>query len=141
MADSAPGSTPTFIDTMWTPNDRKPWSLRIPYNFRGEWRGLYPDFLFVRSEPDGLVVDILDPHAISLSPGDRSGASCKVPSGRNWSAPCRLRSGKATVRAVMPLVLVDDVASRRRIKGSKSGQFKWASDQQGTSKVAEFLTS
>jgi type III restriction enzyme len=51
----------------WVRNpDRKPWSLRVPYRFRGEWCALYPDFLFVRSEQESLVVDILDPHAISL---------------------------------------------------------------------------
>jgi type III restriction enzyme len=32
----------------------------------GEWRALYPDFLVVRKAGKNLVVDILDPHLLSL---------------------------------------------------------------------------
>ena len=38
----------------------------MPYQATGEWKPLYPDFLVVRKEGKGLVVDILDPHALSL---------------------------------------------------------------------------
>jgi type III restriction enzyme len=52
----------------WLRNlDRKSWSLTVPYESGGEFRPLYPDFLFVRSTSDGLVVDLLDPHNIDLS--------------------------------------------------------------------------
>jgi type III restriction enzyme len=51
----------------WIRNpDRKPWSLCIPYRSGGGWKPLYPDFLMVRSEGRSLVVDILDPHTLSL---------------------------------------------------------------------------
>lgn len=51
----------------WIRNpDRKPWSLRIPYTFRGESRPLHPDFLIVRAEGDHMVIDLLDPHDVSL---------------------------------------------------------------------------
>lgn len=51
----------------WIRNpDRKSWSLRVPYRLGGEWRALYPDFLFVRSEGKDVRVDILDPHLLSL---------------------------------------------------------------------------
>lgn len=39
----------------------------MPYELGGEVRPMYPDFLVVRSEGSGLVVDILEPHAPSLS--------------------------------------------------------------------------
>ena len=52
----------------WLRNtDRKPWALCVPFEMGGEMRPMYPDFLFVRSEGSGLVVDIIEPHTISLS--------------------------------------------------------------------------
>ena len=51
----------------WLRNlDRKPYSICVPYELGGQVRGLYPDFLFVRETPRGLVADILDPHRIDL---------------------------------------------------------------------------
>jgi type III restriction enzyme len=53
---------------MWLRNfDRKSWSLTVPYESGGEFRALYPDFLFVRSTRDGCAVDLLDPHQIDLA--------------------------------------------------------------------------
>jgi type III restriction enzyme len=52
----------------WLRNtDRKPWALCVPYEVDGEARAMYPDFLLVRSESGNLMVDIIDPHAISLA--------------------------------------------------------------------------
>lgn len=52
----------------WLRNtDRKPWALCVPYEVEGEDKPMYPDFLIVRSEDDNLVVDIVDPHTISLA--------------------------------------------------------------------------
>ncbi|MDP9374425.1 MAG: DEAD/DEAH box helicase family protein [Chloroflexota bacterium] len=51
----------------WLRNpDRKPWSLRIPYRLGGAWHAVYPDFLIVRSVGGHLVVEILDPHLLTL---------------------------------------------------------------------------
>ncbi len=51
----------------WLRNlDRKPWSLCVPYEFEGEARGLYPDFLVFRRDGDDLTIDIVDPHSVSL---------------------------------------------------------------------------
>jgi type III restriction enzyme len=51
----------------WLRNsDRKAWSLTVPYLHFGECKPFYPDFLVIRKERRNLVVDILDPHAISL---------------------------------------------------------------------------
>jgi type III restriction enzyme len=48
----------------WIRNpERKDWSLRVPYRAAdGKYHPCYPDFLFVRSMHNGLIVDILDPH-------------------------------------------------------------------------------
>ena len=48
--------------------DRKPWSLEIPYTHGGEVRPLFPDLLVVRQAPDGegFRFDILEPHDPSL---------------------------------------------------------------------------
>jgi type III restriction enzyme len=52
----------------WLRNiDRKQWALAVPYELNGETKTLYPAFLVVREDHSGeLVVDILDPHSISL---------------------------------------------------------------------------
>jgi type III restriction enzyme len=55
-----------FVGWLRNP-DRKPWSLCVPYKLGGETQPLYPDFLVIRREGKNLVVDILDPHAVSLA--------------------------------------------------------------------------
>ena len=52
----------------WLRNpDRKSWSFTIPYERRpGEYKPVYPDFLFFREEGDRVVIDILDPHGAHL---------------------------------------------------------------------------
>jgi type III restriction enzyme len=51
----------------WLRNpDRKSWSLCVPYEMGGEWKGCYPDFLVVRKTNGGIVVDIVDPHLLSF---------------------------------------------------------------------------
>lgn len=39
----------------------------MPYEDGGEDRPMYPDFLLVRKQGKGLVVDIIDPHSIGLA--------------------------------------------------------------------------
>ena len=47
----------------WLRNQpRKPWAFCYPYTLDGDYKPCYPDFLFVRQTPQGLVCDILDPH-------------------------------------------------------------------------------
>jgi type III restriction enzyme len=48
---------------------RKPWALSLPYEMGGEVLPMYPDFLVVRAEGTGLVVDILEPHSPALTDG------------------------------------------------------------------------
>lgn len=46
---------------------RKPWALSLPYEFGGEDRPMYPDFLVVRKDGDDHIVDILEPHSPALA--------------------------------------------------------------------------
>jgi type III restriction enzyme len=51
----------------WLRNiDRKPWSLEIPYESGGEICPMFPDFVVIRAEGEGLVVDVLEPHRPDL---------------------------------------------------------------------------
>ena len=48
---------------------RKKWSLSIPYKRKGgQYKSLYPDFLFFRRDKDNnqIIIDILDPHGHHL---------------------------------------------------------------------------
>lgn len=52
----------------WLRNiERKPWALALPYEMGGEVKPMFPDFLVVRRDGAGLLVDILEPHAPSLA--------------------------------------------------------------------------
>jgi type III restriction enzyme len=44
---------------------RKAWAFGVPYNYRGEDRPMYPDFLFFRRQGAAVTVDILEPHSLS----------------------------------------------------------------------------
>lgn len=52
----------------WLRNqDRKRWSLTIPYERRpGEYKPVFPDFVFFQQDGDKVVIDILDPHGAHL---------------------------------------------------------------------------
>lgn len=52
----------------WLRNiERKPWALALPYEMGGEVKPMFPDFLVVRRDGAGMLVDILEPHAPSLA--------------------------------------------------------------------------
>lgn len=52
----------------WLRNyDRKQWALSTSYEMGGSVSPMYPDFLVVRKEGDGYLVDILEPHSSSLT--------------------------------------------------------------------------
>ncbi len=47
----------------WLRNpSRGSWALRIPYQIDGETKPAFPDFLVVRKDDAGYVVDVLEPH-------------------------------------------------------------------------------
>ena len=41
---------------------RSSWGLCIPCEINGETRPAYPDFLIIRKENSGYIVDVLEPH-------------------------------------------------------------------------------
>jgi type III restriction enzyme len=45
---------------------RRPWALQLPYDDGARVSPMFPDFLVVRLDGSGLVVDILEPHRSSL---------------------------------------------------------------------------
>lgn len=52
----------------WLRNyDRKHWALAMPYEMSGSVSPMYPDFLVVRKDGAGYLVDILEPHSPSLT--------------------------------------------------------------------------
>ena len=51
-----------FITWLRNPS-RKSWSLTIPYEMDGQYKPTYPDFLIVREDDAGYVLDILEPHS------------------------------------------------------------------------------
>lgn len=52
----------------WLRNqDRKPWSLEIPYETGGDIRPMFPDLVLARKVGSNHVIDILEPHDPSLS--------------------------------------------------------------------------
>lgn len=47
----------------WLRNpSRGSWALCIPYKNNGEVKGFYPDFLIIRKDETGYIMDILEPH-------------------------------------------------------------------------------
>lgn len=47
----------------WLRNpSRKPWALCMPYEMNGHIRAMYPDFIIIRKDAAGYLIDILEPH-------------------------------------------------------------------------------
>ncbi|WP_375104411.1 DEAD/DEAH box helicase [Paenibacillus sp. RS8] len=46
---------------------RKSWALCYVYEYGGEWKPGYPDFIIIRRGTDGMVIDLLEPHTGSLA--------------------------------------------------------------------------
>ncbi len=52
----------------WLRNyERKPWALQLPYEDGARVLPMFPDFLVVRQDGAGFVVDILEPHSAALA--------------------------------------------------------------------------
>ena len=69
----------------WLRNtDRKPWALCIPYDWKGEKKAMYPDFVIIRSEDGDLTADILEPHAIGFADGPAKAAGLAQFADKHW---------------------------------------------------------
>jgi len=80
---------------------RKPWALCVPYRWEGEDRPMYPDFLVVRKEAGRLVVDILEPHTISLADAPAKAAGL-----------ARFAAQHADMFGRIKLIMIDDKQSK-----------------------------
>ncbi len=52
----------------WMRNkERQSWALTVPYEISsGQFKSMYPDFLFFRKSIDGVTVALIDPHGVHL---------------------------------------------------------------------------
>lgn len=87
----------------WLRNtDRKAWAVCVPYEVSGEMRATYPDFLFVRKGSGGLVVDLIEPHTISLADAPAKAAGLAKFASQHFDAFGRIE-----------LILLDGKAEKR----------------------------
>jgi type III restriction enzyme len=106
----------------WLRNvDRKPWAICVPYEVDGEDRPMYPDFLVVRTEGKRLVVDMIEPHSISLADAPAKAAGLARFADKHADKFGRIElillDGKVSKR----LDLTDETA-RRKVRGLKLTQ-------------------
>jgi type III restriction enzyme len=103
----------------WLRNmDRKPWAVCVPYEVDGESRAMYPDFLFVRLEKKQVIVDLIEPHSISLadSPAKAAGLAkfAALHADKFGRIELILLDGKTSKR----LDLTDEIV-RNKVRGVK----------------------
>ncbi|HEX3129387.1 MAG TPA: hypothetical protein VH394_18775, partial [Thermoanaerobaculia bacterium] len=103
----------------WLRNiDRKPWALCVPYEVDGEDRPMYPDFIIIRSEGDRLVVDIVDPHSISLADAPAKAAGLAKFAARHANKFGRIELVMLDGKTSKRLDLKDEIL-RKRVGGVK----------------------
>jgi hypothetical protein len=82
----------------------------------GEGRSTYPDFLFVRKEAGGLVVDIIEPHTISLADAPAKAAGLAKFAALHFDAFGRIELILIDGKAQKRLDLTDE-KTRNRVRG------------------------
>jgi len=103
----------------WLRNtDRKPWALCVPYEMDGETRPMYPDFLVVRSEGKHLVVDLLEPHTISLADAPAKAAGLARFADQHADKFGRIEFIMVDGKTVKRVDLVDETV-RKKVKAAK----------------------
>ena len=101
----------------WLRNpERKGWSLCVPYRLGGVQRPLYPDFLVVRSTPNGLEVDLLDPHLLSLEDAPAKAAGLAEYADKHWPDFGRIELIIVEGDEIKRLNLTDE-QTRNRVRG------------------------
>lgn len=103
----------------WLRNvDRKPWALCVPYEVDGESRPMYPDFLFIRKEKDQHVVDLVEPHTISLADAPAKAAGLAKFAGQHADKFGRIELILLEGTGAKRLDLTDETV-RNRVRGIK----------------------
>lgn len=101
----------------WLRNtDRKLWALCVPYDVGGEARPMYPDFLFVRKDGNALVIDIVEPHTISLADAPSKAAGLAKFADRHFDRFGRIELILIDGRSQKRLDLTDE-KTRERVRG------------------------
>lgn len=101
----------------WLRNpERKDWSLCVPYRLGGVQRPLYPDFLVVRSTASGPVVDLLDPHLLSLEDAPAKASGLADYADKHWPEFGRIELIIVEGDEVKRLDLADE-QTRDKVKG------------------------
>lgn len=103
----------------WLRNvDRKAWALCVPYEIDGEDKPMYPDFLVIRSQRDQLVVDIIDPHTISLADAPAKAAGLAKFAAKHADKFGRIELIMAEGRTTKTFDLTNETV-RNKVKGLK----------------------
>jgi type III restriction enzyme len=101
----------------WLRNpERKHWSLCVPYRLGGVQRPFYPDFLVVRTTLDGLEVDLLDPHLLSLEDAPAKAAGLAEYADKHWPEFGRIELIIVEGEEIKRLDLTDE-PTRNRVRG------------------------
>lgn len=101
----------------WLRNlDRRPWAVCVPYEVGGEFRAMYPDFLFLRSEKGHLVVDLVEPHTIALADAPAKAAGLAKFAAKHADKFGRIELILIDGRTEKRLDLADE-STRNRVKG------------------------
>ena len=87
-----------------------------PLQARGSAASLYPDFLVVRSTPNGLEVGLLDPHLPSLEGAPAKAAGLAGYADEHWPAYGRIELIIVEGDEVKRLDLTDE-QTRNKVKG------------------------
>lgn len=95
---------------------RKAWALCVPYEEDGEAKPMYPDFLVIRSEGSRLVVDIVDPHTISLADAPAKAAGLAKFAAQHADKFGRIELIMVDGRTMKRLDLTEETV-RNRVKG------------------------
>lgn len=93
---------------------RKPWALSLPYEMGGVVMPMFPDFLTVRRDGAGLVVDILEPHSPSLTDSYAKAKGLAQFAAKHAMSFGRIEMIRVVGKEIKRLDLMD-VANRKRV--------------------------
>lgn len=98
----------------WLRNyDRKQWALSMPYEMGGSVSPMFPDFLVVRKDGDGYLVDILEPHSSSLTDSYAKARGLAKYAEKHYSSFGRIELIRVVGGVIKRLNLNDDETRRK----------------------------
>ena len=121
----------------WLRNqDRKSWSLCIPYQMNNETKATYPDFIIIRKdETIGYIFDILEPHHPDFADnlGKAKGLAEYARENRNIGRIQLIRKGKdaAGNNVFKRLDLTQSRARERVLKATTNDEINHIFEEEG----------